>query len=337
VKRTFDIIPGAECARAAEDQPLNSGDEFWDHPMNSSVRFESDFIPLKLGTDIVLNGVAYAPGGRPTTSCTVALQIGARRKELLVIGDRVPHYVGGGSPVFSDPVPFTEMPVQFERAYGGMDIYSDRRVAYPYPRNPLGRGFVVHNSAAALEHVELPNIELPEAPLRPETLCLGEYARWESCPLPAGFGWFPKTWMPRAKLAGVLPCDRAVEQELRRAFAELLTGAEKDAYLKHGFPDMDFRFFNGASPGCAFRHLKPGETIVTEHLTPEGLLPFQLPATGPRIGLDIGEGMQEPEVALHTVMIRLEERQVDMVWRGAVPYRGPDWLPEMQKLELDIE
>jgi hypothetical protein len=41
-------------------------------------------------------------------------------------------------------------------------------------------------------------------------------------------------------------------------------------------------------------------------------------------------GMQEPEVVLHTVMIRLEERQLDLVWRAAVPYPGPDWLPRMK-------
>src|SRR5262245_39791658 len=83
VKRTFDIIAGRECSRAPEDEPLNAGDVFWDHPMNSSVRYESDFIPYKLRTDVVLNGTAHVPGGAPTESCTVGLQIGERRKILL--------------------------------------------------------------------------------------------------------------------------------------------------------------------------------------------------------------------------------------------------------------
>jgi hypothetical protein len=334
IKRTFDIVPGQECVRALEDSPFNSGDEFWDHPMNSSVRYESDFIPFKPGTDVVLNGVARAPGGRPVTSCSVALQIGSKRKELTIFGDRIARYADGRPPVFTDPEPFTTMPVQYERAYGGIDIYSDPRVAYPYPRNPLGRGFVVHNAAKALHELRLPNIELPDALLTPETLCVEEYAQWMSRPAPAGFGWFPKTWMPRASLAGVLPCDRPAEQELRRAFAELLKGDDKEAYLKHGFRDMDFRFFNGASPGCAFRHLQLGETIAIENLTAEGRLEFRLPSTAPKVGIDIGTGVQEPAVALHTVMIRSEERQVDLVWRGAVTYPGPDWLPEMQKLDV---
>ena len=59
---------------------------------------------------------------------------------------------------------------------------------------------------------------------------------------------------------------------------------------------------------------------MTENLSPEGRLTFRLPIDTPRIGLDIGEGVQEPDVVLHTVMIDMDEAQVDLVWRGAVPY-----------------
>ena len=75
--------------------------------------------------------------------------------------------------------------------------------------------------------------------------------------MPAGFGWFPKVWRPRALLAGVLPRDRAIEQELRQAYAQLVPDRmQREAYLKHGFRDMDFRFFNGASRGLVFPFLQ---------------------------------------------------------------------------------
>jgi hypothetical protein len=48
-------------------------------------------------------------------------------------------------------------------------------------------------------------------------------------------------------------------------------------------------------------------------------------------------GVQEPLVVLHTVMIRMEDRQVDLVWRTAVPYPGPDWLPQMKKMEVLVQ
>jgi hypothetical protein len=254
----------------------------------------------------------------------------------MVVGDRVARFADGGPPSFTDPEPFTTMQLRYERAYGGTDVYSDPKVPYPYPRNPLGRGFVVRNTARTVDGLSLPNLEDPLAPLTPESLCLGDYAAWEARPMPVGFGWFPKSWLPRALLAGIMPADRAVEKELRQAYAQLLPKDQREAYLKHGIRDMDYRFFNGASVGLAVPFLEGGEWVATENLSPDGHLSFQLPQASPRIGLDIGEGVQEPDVALHTVMIRLDERQVDMVWRGAVPYRGPDWLPEMRKMDVLI-
>ena len=336
VKRTFDIVPGGECTLAAEDRPVLAGDVFWDDPMNSSVRYESDFVPFKLATDVVVNGAAYAPAGVATQLCMVGVQVGDRQKSFAVLGDRVARYTGG-TPAFTDPAPFTSMPLCYERAYGGTDVYSDPKVPYAYPRNPLGRGFVVRNAPRGVDNLPLPNLEDPAAPLTPERLCLGEFTAWETRPLPVGFAWFPKTWVPRALLAGVMPADRPVEQELRRAYAQLLPADQREPYLTHGIRDMDFRFFNGASPGLSVPYLRGGAWVVTDNLSPAGRVYFQLPATAPRVGLDIGDGVQEPEVVLQTVMVRMDEGQVDLVWRGAVPYRGPDWLREMRRMDVLVD
>ena len=48
-------------------------------------------------------------------------------------------------------------------------------------------------------------------------------------------------------------------------------------------------------------------------------------------------GRYQPLVALHTVMIHMDEGDVDLVWRGAVPYEGPEWLPQMKKTEILVE
>ena len=334
VKRSYTIVAGRSCTRAETDRDIVAGDVYWDHPMNSSVRFESDFFPFKVATDVVLNGTAFAPGGAPTDSCVVSLQVNDRRKSIAVIGDRIASYAGGGTPAVTDPVPFTEMDLRYELAYGGTDVFSDLKIPYPYPRNPLGRGFVVKNTPKSLDKLPLPSLEDPSARITAEDLCLGEYAQWETRPMPAGFGWFPKVWRPRAWLAGVLPRDRAVEQELRQAYAQLVPADQREAYVNNGFRDMDFRFFNGASEGLALPFLQGGETILTENLHPDGRVSFQLPTDTPRIGLDIGGGAQEPPVVLHTVMIHMDEGQVDLLWRGAVVYEGPDWLPQMRKMDV---
>ena len=70
VKRTYDIFSGKKCIRAEKDRKLISGDVHYDGPMNSSVQFETDFLPYKLATDFVVNCSAYAPGGKPVQKLT---------------------------------------------------------------------------------------------------------------------------------------------------------------------------------------------------------------------------------------------------------------------------
>jgi hypothetical protein len=334
VKRSYGIVPGGRCVRAASDQKLNPGDKHYGDPMNSTVKFESDFVPFKLATDVVLNGRAYAPAGQSAYTAVASLAVGPVRKDVLVIGDRVARYRQGADPLFTEPEPFTTMELRYERAYGGVDIYSDVKVPCAYGRNHLGRGFAVTNTQRAVEGLALPNLEDPADPLTPARLTIGHFIHWERQPMPAGFGWWLKYWRPRARKAGVLPAHRATEQELRKAYRALVPAAQLPMYDQTGLPDMDFRFFNGASPGLVLPYLAGDEAVRAVNLTPDGELTFSLPGERPRIALDLGAGPQEAAAVLHTVMVRMEEGEVDLVWRGAVPYAGPDWLPQARKLEV---
>ena len=100
---------------------------------------------------------------------------------------------------------------------------------------------------------------------------------------------------------------------------------------------MDFRFFNGASDGLAFPYLAGDERIETANLSPDGRFAFLLPGERPRIAVDIGAGMERLETVIHTVMVRMEEHQVDIVWRGALPYPGRDWLPALRRLDVRVD
>lgn len=336
LKRSYTIVPGGTCTRAAADRKLVPGDAHYGDPMNSSVRFESDFVPYKLATDVVLNGAVHAPGGAPVHELVATLAVGSARKDVAVIGDRVAHHRDGGAPTFSDPAPFTTMPLRYERAYGGIDIYSDPKVPCAYARNHLGRGFAVANVPRAVEGLALPNFEDPADRLTPEGLTIGHFIHWERQPMPQGFGWVAKYWRPRALYAGVMPADRAVERELRAAYTTLVPPEQRPLYDQTGLPDMDFRFFNGASPGLTLPFLGGDEVVGALHLDPDGPLAFRLPGDRPRLTLDLGAGPREEPVVLHTVMIRMDEREVDLVWRMAVPYDGPDWLPQARKLEVRV-
>jgi hypothetical protein len=337
VKRTYDIVPGSRCVRAEKDQKLIPGDVHYGDPMNTTVQFESDFVPFKIATDVVLNGKVYAPRSVATRQVKAALRVGPVTKEIDVIGDRLCRYQGKDPPAFTEPRPFTTMDLRYELAYGGVDIRSDPHVPCIYARNHLGRGFAVKNLKESVDNLPLPNLEDPADRLTPERLCLERFWEWERQPMPAGFTWFCKYWRPRAMYAGVMPADRLVEQQMRATFAPAVPPEQRALYEQTKLPDMDFRFFNGASPGLVAPFLRGDEEVRTLHLTAEGRLSFRLPGESPGIGLDIGGGIQEPEVVLHTVMIRLEDRQVDLVWRGAIPYAGPDSLPDLKKLEIHIQ
>src|SRR5262249_17001500 len=275
---------------AERDRKLHAADVFYRDPMNSSVRFESDFVPFKLATDVVLNGQAFAPKGEPVDQLTASLIIGEHRKDILVLGDRICRYRDGGDPLFSDPKPFSTMEIRYENAYGGVDIHSDPKVPCAYPRNHLGRGFVISRDRRAIDNLELTNLEDPQNRLVPALLATRHFIAWERQPMPQSFSWVSKLWRPRATLAGVLPADRAVEQELRKIYATAVPPEQKDLYEQTQLPDMDFRFFNGASDGLALPFLSGDEDVRLINLAPEGELVFRLPGDRPRIGLDIGKG-----------------------------------------------
>ena len=119
LKRTYRFAHQQRCERAEKDRKIISGDQHYDDPMNSSVRFESDFVPYKLATDIVLNGRAYAPGEQLVQELVATLMVGDHRKDIYVVGDRVAQYRTQGDPVFTEPQLFKVMDIRYERAYGG--------------------------------------------------------------------------------------------------------------------------------------------------------------------------------------------------------------------------
>ena len=336
VKRTYAIANGRGCVRAARDRPLVPGDVHFGDPMNTAVQEESDFVPFKLATDVVLNATAHAPQQRPVQELVASLVVGEAVKHVLVVGDRVAHHRAGLDPVFSDPAPFVSMPVRYELAFGGVDVRSDPKLACAYGRNHLGRGFAIRNAPEVVEGLPLPNIEDPDDRRTPQRLCCGHFIHMDSLPVPQGFGWVLKYWRPRALLAGVMPADLELARQLRAGYRLAVPPNQHAMYDQTELPPMDFRFFNGASPGLVLPYLAGDETVRLLNLTEDGMLTFRLPGERPAVTLDVGQGPVAPEVVLQTVMIRAEEGEVDLVWRGAVPYPGPDWLPEMRRFDLDV-
>jgi hypothetical protein len=334
VKRTYQIHPGRVAERIPQANPLVQADVYYDHgdPESSTVKFENDLAPYKLKTDVVLIGKAYAPGGHPTTEMGVGLAVGDHRKVIRLIGERRCIYRADLPPSFTEPEPFTEMEMRYERAYGGTYLRDDPVRMFPYPRNHQGAGFVLKNTPEAVEGLALPNLEDPEDLLTPERIVLGERERWNGQPLPQGFGWFQRTWYPRCSFVGSVPGFVDPDEVMREETLGLVPKGQIALARRFKLPSFDVRFNNGASLGLALPYLKGGEFVRLRNPTPDGVLDFVLPNDVPRMMLDIGLGENTLESVLHTVCIRVDEMALDLVWRGAHPYPGVDWLPEMKRL-----
>jgi hypothetical protein len=338
LKRTYDIKPAAHATRSEITRPFVRVDEYYGDgdPEWSTVKHEADFAAYKIATDVVVIGKAFAPKGEPVPQTEVGVQIDTYRKTLRVTGDRHCLFRPNAAPGFSDPVPFTEMPIEYDRAYGGQDLLSDPKAPFYYPRNDRGIGVVLRNTKETVEGLALPNIEDPADLLTPDRVAFEHPERWSGQPLPDGLGWFQRTWYPRCSFTGAVPAYLDIDSVLREESLGLVPKGQAALSRQFRLPSFDLRFNNGASRGLVLPFLSGNESIRLTNLTSGGSLTLQLPDETPSMMLDIGLGENELNPCIHTVCLRVEEMQIDIVWRGAHAYPGLEWLPEMRKMVAEV-
>lgn len=150
-------VPSHEAPAIADEQPpVRLEDEYTGDPATSSLRHEGQSTYVRPGTDIHLGGLAWAPGGKPTTQAMVALRVGPCAKGAVVFGERVwGHGVAGPSP--TRPLPFTSMPLVYERCFGGAPANPTKAVAEIAEHNPVGRGLHGSDRAAGAALVHAPD------------------------------------------------------------------------------------------------------------------------------------------------------------------------------------
>lgn len=138
-----------------------------------------DEVMPKTRGEVLLAGKAFAPQGKPVAEMNVRLCAAGIDKTLRAIGER--EWMYGLIPWhrISEPQPFTEMPLTYERAFGGP----------AHPANLIGCGHTGKPLTAfmANNHGPMPNIEYPHTPVKSHS------KRYE----PAGFGAIDMRWTPR--------------------------------------------------------------------------------------------------------------------------------------------
>ena len=283
VKGTFDIKNDGNLFLADEQPEPLLLPEYNGEDGISSLKYDADLVGPKPTTDIVINGTAYAPKGRPTTEFLVSLRLGAIYKAIRVVGNRTlgPGVFGGSSKA----EPITKVPIVYERAYGGFDRSNpDPREQRFDARNPVGCGMVAQ--AGQL----LPNFEYPGRRLDKAG--------------PAGFGAIASYWSPRREMAGTY-------DEVWKKSRFPLVPVDWDARSLLCSP-ADQR------PN---QHLHGGELVELINLTPEGSLRFALPRVYLTFNTRIDTRNEEHRSRLATVIIEPDFPRVIMVWLTSLTCR----------------
>ncbi len=285
IAATFDVSPEGHLTPGEEQLPPLLAPAYRGEPGRSSLRRDSDLLGRKpAGTEVLVDARAHATGGRATLQVPVSLQVGRLRKTLLVSGERT--YRGDGDLTTTSPRPFTSQPVEYERAYGGVDATDpDPRRHGMEGRNPVGRGFAIR--PLQLRGQPAHTIDHPSG----DPLKVG----------PAGFGAVDRWWSPRRELAGTF--DAAWE-------------AKKKPLL----PDDYDERFELSAPGDQIvpGELRAGEQIELVNMNPAGRLRFAIPALSFGLATAFGRRREEHPARLATVIVEPEASRVVLVWQSAL-------------------
>ncbi len=254
-----------------------------------------DMAMPKPGGEVLAAATAHAPAGKPVTSMEVRLQVGGIDKRLAIIGERGWHY--GTMPLhgIDAPAPFSAMPIDYARAYGGPN----------HPGNLIGCGHTGSRFSAFIgaNQGAMPNIEYPGQPVSGHHKALA----------PAGYGPLDIRWAPRNLGAGTYD---------RRWLREQAPGLPLD---------IDWRVFNAAPEDQRIAgFFQGGEPYRLEGLHPEKpVLQGRLPALRARAFARRGEHIEEVALRFDTVWLFPDAEL------GLCLYRGEIEVAESDAADLD--
>jgi hypothetical protein len=250
---------------------------------------EGDVVLTKEGCDLAVYGQALSPA-LPVAQMDVEVRVGEFARTMRVTGDRVWLPTPNG-PRMSDPVPFTAMPLDYTRAFGGVALQAEVDISMPEPQNPLGCGWVVRPEDVAGTH--LPNVEEPDQLI----------TSWRQRPLPAGLLPLPRASSLRG-LRGV-----SVDEEKQRTTLGPLA-------------------FVWSHPRMHLPLYPAGERVEIRGMTREPMLRFQLPDLRVLVEVTLGSATHRLRLCPDAIGIVPDHRRLWVVARRAFVYQ---YLPERMR------
>lgn len=359
MKLTFSITANGKCEPAEEQYPLLDDPgtyEVLEAPLVSPPSWDSDLMAFKPGTDVVVQGHAYSYG-KSVQTVDAVLELLNFSRVVRVHGDRRIDWQSGQA-VFTPAEPFEQMPIRYDRAFGGCDQFYLSKVTDPlvlelnktqpdlrltsltkshYPRNPCGRGYLIDLSRESSENMLLPNLEFPFDPVTPERLGVGKSDNWISAPLPAAFDWIDPSWFPRIGYLGFtpeyeIPDGGVKEVSLGWVASNLMTIKS----VLHGGWHPTFQ--HGASPGLVFRQMKAGSQMLLRNLFPNHPSRLiQLSERVPEVEIVVSKSNRlSASSHLNAVVLMPDQDQVVEVWSARVKVSRSYTPNELENMDWNI-
>jgi hypothetical protein len=300
IKATLDF--GGRPVAQGRTVPVFRSDEFMAEPgLTGNVRQEADTAPAKRHIDVIFNGHAYAPGGRPAAQFDAALAIGRETRAIRVYGKRAWRRRMGLFPVPQELEPALRVPLAYSLAFGGQDAQDPGAFHGP---NPLGTGF---STGMPADGAPMHQLEWADEPVR----SAGDQV------LPAGFGCVGRSWLPRRRLWGSF-----TPQELEQS----------PGLLARMPASFDIAAWNCAHPRMQFNRsqLPAGTPVRWLHLSAEGQGQTQVPDIRPVVSWAIRGEHAAFSPAFDTLVIEPDHGHMVLVWRHTLPAQAAHGLESVQ-------
>lgn len=310
----------------------------------SILKRDMDFYPWRENTDLVIQGIARSDQLIKEFNVKLTWQ-GEREKLSQVIiatGDR--WVEKKHSLKLTEPEPFTEMPIRYDKAYGGTDEIAEKKYSdpnkieliqeicgddedrevseYSYFRNPSGKGYLIDIDGA--NELQFPNLEFQN-----DRLSIGRLVaplnKWGERPYPACFDWFPHAWFPRCAFF----CDFPETYNGKIPYTEVELGIFREGIEKIPVTSRPKHGFAQGSHPYLWRHRFQGdEEIRITHMSKDGRdFYVKLPNHVPKIKVRLfGGEVQQLQPMLDLVFIETEKDQVTLLWRGSTATKK-DFIP----------
>jgi len=288
VKATFALESGF-CPLAPKQKPT-TGEMFWDDDPERSIRYPGDFALLKPHGECVVTGHVRPLTEAPQERTVASFSIGAIKKRIEVYGDRV--WSGNQA---TRPTPFHEMPLCWERAFGGAGVAA----------NPRGRGAAPDERGV----VRLPNLENDGKSV----------TRPQDRPAPAACFARGPDWQDRRSLTGTY------DERWRAQRFPWLPEDFRFEWFNSAPTDQHIPAYWTGKEQISLRHLHPTMPQIDTRLpglNARAFVELDAPAEGQR------GAFQEIALALDTLTVDADEGEIYATWRGSYELAHDELKPD---------